>query len=389
VSGRVYTDVSGTHVMLPKKYLNGWTPEQEKLMAKWADIAGCYRWLHDKSEKRFSAGNAWITIPVIMLSTLTGTANFALPSFIPPDSSLTNNYAQAIIGTISIFAGILTTVGNFLRYAQNSESHRVAGVGWGKLHRQITVELAIHPDDREDSMTFLQVCRQDLDRLVEQSPAIPDQVINAFEREFSDVSGLYRPDICHGLEHTAVYDSTKPRMLRMVRDATIYLKQRKKVLRDEILPDLTERIFNTVDKELERKMDAKWGDLEKRVLNMKVPTKPPQLVRNASFLANWRKFIKRRNSDGDAQTDKIKEEIYRNRDDDDVIISIQSQTPRSASQSISEGSANSATGMVISMTVNPRTPLVPAPAFISIPDTTPAVDVSGSMTTTALPPANI
>lgn len=352
-------------------------------MAKWADIAGCYRWLHDRAEKGFSRGNAFITIPVIILSTLTGTANFALSSFIPPDDLALKNYAQAGIGAISIFAGILTTLGNFLRYAQGSEAHRVAGVAWGKLHRQITVEVAIHPDDREDSMTFLQICRQDLDRLVEQSPPIPDTVIAEFEKEFKDVSGIQRPDICHGLEHTTVFNSTKPRLMKMAAEATLYLRQRKKLLRDDIVPELKDRIQKTVGTELDARIEERWKGLEKKMQDLNPPPKKVKVVEaapNPSFVANWRRFIRKR------------EDIYQDHtQDEDVAVSIQSETPSRSrahsltgneiNENISSGSSSS--DMVISMTMNPDiTPV--APPAILIPTTTPAVDVSGSVTVTDL-----
>ena len=48
-----------------KKFQNGWTEEQEKLLAKWSDYAACYRWLHDRTEKKLSNKNNLITIPVI------------------------------------------------------------------------------------------------------------------------------------------------------------------------------------------------------------------------------------------------------------------------------------------------------------------------------------
>ena len=176
-SRRGSVDLSGN---APRKFLNGWTKEQEALMAEWSDKAGCYRWLHDRCEKKYSKLNMGITIPVIILSTLTGTANFALDGFIPADNQDMKKYAQAGIGAVSIFAGILTTLGNFLRYAQGSESHRVAGIAWGKFQRQIAVELAIHPNERLDSMDFLKIWRAELDRLIEQSPAIPDDVIKEF-----------------------------------------------------------------------------------------------------------------------------------------------------------------------------------------------------------------
>jgi len=219
-----------------KEFQNGWTREQEQLMAEWSDIAACYRWLHDRTEKMFSAKNTWITIPVIVLSTLTGTANFALGSFISdPDAK---NYAQAGIGAVSIFAGILTTLGNYFKYAQNSEANRVASIAWGKFQRLLAVELAINPDNRIEAMDFLNICRNDLDRLIEQSPPIPDIIIEAFEKEFADMPNLKRPDIAHGLEHTRIFDSAKGRLNKVSADAALFLKARKKLLRDDVLPDL-------------------------------------------------------------------------------------------------------------------------------------------------------
>ena len=54
-----------------------WTPEHEQLLIEWGDKAMCYRWLHSKANAMFSNLNTWYTIPVIVISTLTGTANFA------------------------------------------------------------------------------------------------------------------------------------------------------------------------------------------------------------------------------------------------------------------------------------------------------------------------
>lgn len=273
-------------------------------MGSWADVAGCYRWLHDKSEKKYTKNNMLITIPVIILSTLTGTANFALSSFIPADDISGKNYAQAAIGAVSIFAGILTTLGNFLRFAQGSEAHRVASVAWGKFQRQMAVEISIHPDDRMECMDFLNICRQDLDRLIEQSPPIPDDVIAMFEIEFKDVPNLKRPDICHGLEHTMPYNSTKPRLLKMVADATIYLKQRKKLLRDDILPDVSDRIALTVKSELDAALKEKWDEFERRhVIEAPPSVEPAQPAAPFNFTGNWRRLIGINNTDLPGQPD--------------------------------------------------------------------------------------
>jgi hypothetical protein len=247
-SRRGSVDISGNSA--PKRFLNGWTKEQESLMAEWSDKAGCYRWLHDRCEKKYSRLNMGITIPVIILSTLTGTANFALDGFIPAGDENSKKYAQAGIGAVSIFAGILTTLGNFLRYAQGSESHRVAGISWGKFQRQIAVELAIHPNERLDAMDFLKICRAEMDRLIEQSPPIPDDVIKEFHTEFKSKVDIKKPEIVGGLEHTHVFEDKASRLKMITGEAALTLMHKKKILRQEIVPDLEKMIKKEVDRKL-------------------------------------------------------------------------------------------------------------------------------------------
>jgi hypothetical protein len=244
---RSASDLSGNPI---KKFNNGWTKQQEQLMAEWSDKAGCYRWLHDRCEKKYNAWNMSITIPVIILSTLTGTANFALDGFISPDDQDAKKYAQAGIGAVSIFAGILTTLGNFLRFAQGSESHRVAGIAWGKFQRQIAVELAIAPKDRIDCMDFLKICRAELDRLIEQSPPIPDDVIKQFKKEFEDKPNVKKPEICDGMEHTSIFDNRESALKQITAEAALLLMHKKKMLREEVVPELNKMINKEVSKQV-------------------------------------------------------------------------------------------------------------------------------------------
>ena len=84
-----------------------WTSQEEVLLAEWADKATCYKWLHSRSEKLYRRMNYIFTIPVIILSTLTGTANFAMDSFVPEEHK---QMAMAGVGSVNIFAGILSTL---------------------------------------------------------------------------------------------------------------------------------------------------------------------------------------------------------------------------------------------------------------------------------------
>jgi hypothetical protein len=292
------TDLSGANFGRKGKFHNGWTDEQEDLMAKWADIAACYRWLHDRGEKKYSSNNMSMTIPVIVLSTLTGTANFALDGFISPDQPDTKKYAQAAIGTLSIFAGILTTLGNFFKYAQLGESNRVAGIAWGKFQRQIAVELSLHPNDRLDSMDFIKICRSELDRLIEQSPPIPDPIIQSFLYEFKDLPNLKRPDICKGIEHTEAYKDKNDRLKNMASEAALIIKHKKRVLREELIPD--------IDNRLEKIMEAKISELrseisrpaQSRMNHSQIDAIAPRLMSRSisAYEPDWKRLISRSNT---------------------------------------------------------------------------------------------
>ena len=231
----------------PKKFLNGWTPELDDLMAEWADKAACYRWMHERTEKIFSRNDRFITIPVIILSTLTGTANFGLNSIFG-DNKNAASLATLAIGGVSIIAGIITTLGNFLRYAQGSEAHRVSSISWGKFNRLITVELRINPNERMDSMSFLKICRIELDRLIEQSPPIPDSVIAAFRNEFGSSIDVKKPDIAAAIEHTKAFKDNGARLKKMAAEAAIMIQQKKGVLRQLVVSDIDVRIKEENDR---------------------------------------------------------------------------------------------------------------------------------------------
>lgn len=262
------TDLSGNKV---SKFNNGWTKSQEDLMADWADRASCYRWMHDKCEKIMKSKNMWITVPVIILSTLTGSANFIVGSVLGDDQEK-QKLAQIAIGGVSIFTGILTTLGNFFRYAQNSEAHRVASISWGKFQRQLDVELKLHPKDRIDCMDFLKICRAEFDRLIEQSPQIPDIVIDAFEKEFEDNKELKKPDIAHGMEHTKVFVDKDTRLKQVAADAAMFLQQKRRVWHRAMMPDVENHVNIKLTKAIEdlsgntlNVLQSKINELERRL----------------------------------------------------------------------------------------------------------------------------
>jgi len=184
---------------------NVWNEECETLLAEWSEKASCYRWLHGRCEKSYKKWYYCFSIPVIILSTLTGAANVGMDSFVPEENK---SIASAIVGGVNIFAGIISTLQNFLKVAELMEGHRIAGVSWGKLQRNIAIELALDPARRVIQDDFLKLARAEYDRLIEAGPLIDDGVIHQFNKKFDNYK-VSKPSICNGLDKCNVYKVDK------------------------------------------------------------------------------------------------------------------------------------------------------------------------------------
>tara|TARA_B110000208_G_scaffold35160_1_gene46498 strand:- start:1801 stop:2817 length:1017 start_codon:yes stop_codon:yes gene_type:complete len=158
-----------------------WSEVHEKILIDWADKATCYRWLHNKSYNKYSCQNAWFTIPVIVISTLTGTANFSQEAI--PDNRKT--YYSMTIGIFNLIAGLITTIKQFLKIPELSESHRISCIGWAKFQRDIKVELSKEPSDRLNPDQLIKKSKEEYERLIETSPNIPKYIIQSFKTAFN------------------------------------------------------------------------------------------------------------------------------------------------------------------------------------------------------------
>lgn len=178
-----------------------WTPDHETILVEWADKAMCYRWLHTRANGMYSTLNAFYTVPVIIISTLTGTANFA-------QDRVPANYQGIFVmfvGAFNILAGIISTIQQFLKITQLNESHRVSSIAWDKFYRNIKIELAKHPHERMSAVQMIKMSKEEYDRLMETSPNIPVEIIAMFKKSFENsdnYADIIKPEICDVLVST-------------------------------------------------------------------------------------------------------------------------------------------------------------------------------------------
>jgi hypothetical protein len=163
-----------------------WNSQHEKVLkAKGEECAG-YRWMHMISHQKYSYIAFWMTLPVIIISTITGTANFAHGTF-PSEWAQTT---PLVIGAFNLVAGIITTIAQFMRVNERNEAHRVAALAYDKLCNTIQEELNLPANERTMSgLDMIEKVRIEFDRLLEQSPSIDQQVAMRFENKFAEWFG--------------------------------------------------------------------------------------------------------------------------------------------------------------------------------------------------------
>jgi hypothetical protein len=180
-----------------------WNSQLERIISDEGERSLCYSWLHSKSEKWYSKLNTYLTLPVILLSTIAGAGSIGTDSLFNGSST-----ANVLIGCISLSVATLNTVGSYFSWAKRSESHRIAGTTYAKIYRFIVIELALPRSERITAKDMLKVVREQCDRLQETSPQIPDNIINEFKAKFGTTTpDVKKPEITNGLDPIMVHPS--------------------------------------------------------------------------------------------------------------------------------------------------------------------------------------
>ena len=245
---------------------NYWKSEDENLLKQWADKAQCYQWLHNRSREVYQRKNTWYTIPVIIISTITGTANFAQDRF----SDDIKQYVVISIGTLSIIAGIITTIYQFLNISEINEGHRVATLSWGKFHRSIETELTRHPLDRTKPIEMLNTSKEEYNRLIEISPPVDNSILSKFNSKFKKNTTLTKPEIGNTINSIIVYTMDEEERKKMIDEINNTVNTKKNIILKREQKELTQI----------EKFKQNFYDLNNRMPNQEEIEKNMQFIKN-------------------------------------------------------------------------------------------------------------
>ena len=270
-----------------KKLPKIWHPQQEKILKAWGEAAACYRYMHYQAYCSYKKLSMKFTIPLIIVSTVTGTANFAQETF-PPS---VQPFVPSAIGGLNLITAIATTIMQFLKINELMEGHRVASVQYGKVSRTIRLELTLPLSERTlNGTNMIENMRTEYDRLIEQSPNVPKKMIDAFEREFPDDNAFFKPEIMHIQPITPFKAIQESKVITKLKDAVGGVAKRelkqeldeirgvKKAVKADIerVQERKNEISDLKDKGLESLKGDLMKELRRRTELMEVVTESPK-----------------------------------------------------------------------------------------------------------------
>jgi len=172
-----------------------WNDSLETLVAEEAEKCGGLSWLHIECEKYFSNYTNWIALPVIILSTVNGFLSGSSQTI------FTNAQTASIgLGVVSLFTGVLSTVGSYFAWAKRTEAHRISAIQYQKISKFLAIELSLPKSERVAARDILKITRDQIERLLEISPAVPDSILKKYKEKFKETEDVAHPEIIKGFK---------------------------------------------------------------------------------------------------------------------------------------------------------------------------------------------
>jgi hypothetical protein len=146
-----------------------WNDSLETLVAEEAERCAGLSWLHTECEKYFSVHTNCIALPVIILSTVNGFLSGSSQTI------FTNAQVSSIaLGVVSLFTGVLSTLGSYFAWAKRTEAHRISAIQYQKISKFLTIELTLPKTERIAAKDILKITREQIERLEHHSKLAPD-----------------------------------------------------------------------------------------------------------------------------------------------------------------------------------------------------------------------
>jgi hypothetical protein len=153
-----------------------WTPTIEELLQDWRKRAYAAQASYYEVAERHRRRNYQLGVPVVIVSSLVGTAIFA-------DWGTEPGY-KWWVGSVSILAAVLASLQTFLKFGENATLHGAAADWFAAIRRDIEELLALPPHLRGHPKQCLDSIRQEMNKAGQKSPELSERLWKKVARRF-------------------------------------------------------------------------------------------------------------------------------------------------------------------------------------------------------------
>ena len=142
-----------------------WHESVEKLLQKMCDESIVREHLHRKAYYWYKSTLTWFQLPIIFLSSVSGSLAFLSKSY--------PNFESTIItctASLSIMVSIISAVMTYLKLGESKNKHEVSQVAWQNFYNTVSHELNLVRELRAPPEEFVKKITADYNRLFELSP---------------------------------------------------------------------------------------------------------------------------------------------------------------------------------------------------------------------------
>ena len=161
-----------------------------KILKGWELEMNTFHLLHEKSSEYYSRLNFYFMIPIIILSSSTGTLGLLNAS--EPQFTFVNdvNIIGIFIGIFGFVTAILTTIHNFLNIQKLESNHNNHAVEYSKISKEIKMQIYLSDTDVKvysNIAEYIKECKQKIDKLIESAPPIPSNIENILDSKLKEI----------------------------------------------------------------------------------------------------------------------------------------------------------------------------------------------------------
>ena len=153
-----------------------WTPATDRLLQDWRKRVYAAQAAYYETGERYRHLNYLLGIPVVIVSSLVGAAIFA-------DIDKVGSH-KLLVGSVSVVAGILSSLQIFLKFGENATLHGAAGDWFAAIRRDIEQLLALPPELRGSPKESLDTIRQEMNRAGQKAPELGERLWRRYARRF-------------------------------------------------------------------------------------------------------------------------------------------------------------------------------------------------------------